>query len=363
MPEAEIYQFSGIGDLAKFRTNIDYLQLAVDLAHQWLSGTEFFKFQTSGSTGKPKEILLSRSALVWSAKNSITALDLNKNQSALLCLPADKVGGAMMIIRAAITEQPLSIVKPSLNPSADIREGHSFKVVSLLSAQLKSFLANDISTQKLNAFEIVIVGGSPLDFNLEKTTLEKAPNCRFYHSYGMTETASHIALRPFSNQKKRIYKPLPGVKVGLSAGGCLKIKCPATENRWFTTSDLAKIESNGAFEILGRSDFAIISGGIKIIPEMIEEKISESGILSGQNFILAAVPDERLGQKAILVLEGTNFQDEKCLAELKQILPKYHNPRQIAVIEKFPLNAGNKPDRFAIADTAARILNQQNGQE
>ena len=95
------------------------------------------------------------------------------------------------------------------------------------------------------------------------------------------------------------------------------------------TNDVVKLKSNTEFEWLGRFDNVINSGGIKLHPERIEEKLSK---VIQERFFVAGIPDAILGERLILIIEGVNkdiaFND---LIELS----KYEIPKEIYFIDKF----------------------------
>ncbi|HTF81761.1 MAG TPA: hypothetical protein VL947_08550, partial [Cytophagales bacterium] len=94
--------------------------------------------------------------------------------------------------------------------------------------------------------------------------------------------------------------------------------------------------------LLGRADFVINSGGIKIHPEQIEDQIGQHLSLDC-SYVISSVPDEKLGEAMVLVIEGTQIPNIDF-----QFLDKYHRPKAIKVIKKFPLTNSGKIDRMQI---------------
>jgi O-succinylbenzoic acid--CoA ligase len=89
----------------------------------------------------------------------------------------------------------------------------------------------------------------------------------------------------------------------------------------------------------------INSGGVKIIPEMIEAKLQH---LIPYPFFLSSVPDELLGEKLILLIES-NFSDsldkKYLVASMQDILAKYEVPKKIYVLNHFLYTETNKIKR------------------
>ncbi|MBT3947649.1 MAG: O-succinylbenzoic acid--CoA ligase, partial [Candidatus Marinimicrobia bacterium] len=84
------------------------------------------------------------------------------------------------------------------------------------------------------------------------------------------------------------------------------------------------------------------SGGIKIIPEVVEAKLT--AVISDRRFFIAGVPDESLGKKVILIIEG-----ERLDISLDS-LEKYEKPKEIHFIEKFRVTTSGKIYRNNILD-------------
>ncbi|MBK7958513.1 MAG: hypothetical protein IPK03_10625 [Bacteroidetes bacterium] len=66
------------------------------------------------------------------------------------------------------------------------------------------------------------------------------------------------------------------------------------------TNDIIELHESNQFKILGRLDNIINTGGVKISPEIIEEKIKH---LMPYQFLISSMPDEVLGNKMILIYE------------------------------------------------------------
>lgn len=83
--------------------------------------------------------------------------------------------------------------------------------------------------------------------------------------------------------------------------GCLVINTPHLQQQRFITNDIVQLVDTTHFEWLGRHDNVINSGGVKLFPESIEARIAS---FLSQRFFITAEDDNRLGQKAVLVIES-----------------------------------------------------------
>lgn len=326
-----------------------HFAIAFTLAQQWLNGAGTFTFHTSGSTGTPKEINLKRSQLEASAQGTITALRLTSSEHILLCMNPAFIGGAMLLIRGLMLNAPITLQEPSGNPLQLVASDHLYTFASFTPIQLHSLVSGDAEAmQKLDRFNHILLGGAAVSPQLEQVLT--TASAKVYHTYGMTETVSHIALKQMG--KDTCFKALPGVELKTDERGCLAIRSGSTDHKWITTNDMVHFFDPGSFEILGRIDEVINTGGIKVWPAKIENAIQEAMQALGlqHNLFVSWQADERLGQKVIAVIEGLPLNDDmqKTIATfIEKKLTKYEMPRTFYYSPAFTLtDTGkiNKPE-------------------
>ncbi|MFI5221577.1 MAG: AMP-binding protein, partial [Bacteroidia bacterium] len=278
------------------------LNQAVLLANDWLNRKENFIFHTSGSTGIPKKIILTRSQLEASASATIKTLQLNKKENVFVCLNTHLIAGAMMIVRGLVLGCEIFIVDPTSDPLKLLSDNHVMTFSSFVPMQLHHLLEGDsVSLKKLNRFKNILVGGASINRKLEEKFSQL--ECRCFHTYGMTETVSHIALREIG--KEKYFTSMEGVELKKDENNCLQIRSPSTKNDWIKTNDVVELITEKQFSVLGRSDEVINTGGIKIFPQRIEsalEVIFEEMNLRVTEFFVASEPDEVLGERLVVIL-------------------------------------------------------------
>lgn len=305
---------------------------------EWNNPLSYFEVKTSGSTGTPKTIRIEKKHARASAKMTGNYLNLQSGQTALLCLSPDTIAGKMMIVRSVEFNLELCVVAPSANPLAELEAEINF--VALVPYQLQRVLAD--SPGKLTDEMQIIVGGGPVSNDLEKQ-IRGIPS-RVYHSFGMTETISHIALRDVTARKKA-FDVLPGITVSENQGR-LNISAPHLGIDHMETNDCISIDYEGEFIWRGRLDFVVISGGVKIHPEEVENALA--GEIEAPYFVLGE-PDEELGEKLVLCIESAPFQIEK--KRLSKLLPKYHVPKTVYFFPRFVYTKSGKINRLATLDS------------
>jgi O-succinylbenzoic acid--CoA ligase len=156
----------------------------------------------------------------------------------------------------------------------------------------------------------------------------------------MTETITHIALQNIHTG--RDFESLPGIQLTLDNRGCLVIKAPYLKEP-VVTNDLAELSSTHSFQWRGRIDGIINSGGVKIIPEQVEAVVDTAlaKLNISRRFFVAGLPDERLGERVILFIEGNNLSiddEEQIMSQVKEHLsaPSPHAiPKEIRYLPKF----------------------------
>jgi len=309
-----------------------YIQDIMRLEERWFSNDPNFFVQTSGSTGQPKTISLQKEHMRNSARATLKFLNIEEGSQALLCLPIDKIGGIMMFVRAAEANLDLTILEPSSKPFDFLEENVNFALSAMVPLQISQSLAQLQRAGKL------IAGGGPLSPRLIRQIIEN--KAQLWHSYGMTETISHIALRQISPVLADAFKVLPGVTISLNAQSCLTISAPAIGVEKLETKDLAQLIGEDEFLWKGRLDNVVLSGGLKLYPEELEQKIDLS-----ENFILAGRDNPILGQELLLIIESEQPLDEQHRMAALARLDRLEKPKEILYLKSFIYTSNGKIKR------------------
>jgi O-succinylbenzoic acid--CoA ligase len=301
----------------------------------WFDENEYMLVNTSGSTGKPKEIRLAKAAMRNSARMTNAFFGLNTSTTALLCLPASYIAGKMMLLRAITAGFNLLCLEPGANPFKDLHQSIDFTAITPYQ------LIHSLKEIKQLEIKKVIVGGAKISAQTEAEL--QALKTIFYETYGMTETCSHIALRALNGKNKSDYfSVLNGVSIRKNDANCLCIHAPHLLEADIETTDIVDIPNQNTFRWLGRLDNVINSGGIKISPEIIEQKIEN---LIHTPFFISSIPDEIFGNKVVLVIESTalnSYDEAKLVNALNSKLEKYERPKVISYLPQFCYSTSNK---------------------
>ncbi len=302
----------------------------------WLNINNYIEVLTSGTTGKPKTIRIEKQAMVNSALSTGLYFDLKTEDKALNCLPVKYIAGKMMFVRAFVIGLHLDFVAPNAMPLLINEKIYDF--VAMVPLQVEN------SSVNLNQIKTLIVGGAKINKALENKILNS--ECKVFETYSMTETVTHIAVKRVG---ERVFSILPNVSISQDNRNCLVISAPDLNVENLITNDVVKLVSNNQFIWLGRFDNVINSGGIKLFPEQIEEKIAKK--IRNRLFV-AGIPDEKLGEKLVLFVEGIPFEIENSVFDS---LDKYEKPKEIKFIPIFEETETGKIKRKEILASILKL--------
>lgn len=334
------HSFSTQQDIIDF-TSEHYPELTVFI-NEWFGASGRIQMKTSGSTGRPKTITLSREHMINSAKATATYFDLGAGSRALLCLPLGFIAGRMMLVRSMVLGLHLDVIDSTSSPKIPKDIPYDF------SAMVPLQLFNSINDLE-NIKTLIVGGGKVSDSIINKIA---SLHTKIYATYGMTETITHIALSPLNKAAGRkgnetIYTTLPGVVLSMDNRQCLLINAPHICSEEVVTNDIVDLIAANSFIWLARYDHVINSGGIKLIPELIETRYKH---LIDTEFFVYGIPDERLGEKLVLVIEGP--ESISLLEQIKNThkhwagsIPKYEIPKEILFVKDFIMTETGKINR------------------
>ncbi|QIS24677.1 o-succinylbenzoate--CoA ligase [Nocardia terpenica] len=311
---------------------------------------------TSGTTGVPKGTMLSSAAL--RASGDATHARLGGPGQWLLALPTHHIAGIQVLLRSILAgSEPVVLdVTDGFLPGglATAVSGMTGprRYTSLVPTQLIKALDDPAAAEALAALDAVLVGGAATP----KPVLERAhaAGINVVRTYGMSETCGGCVYDGV---------PLDGALVRIEdgrvlLGGAMLAKGyrglpdhPAfVEPGWFRTEDAGTYE-DGVLAVTGRLDEAISTGGLLVIPQVVEAVLATHPAIS--ECVVLGLPDERLGQRVAVAVVPTpgSFPTldelrEHVIADLDPIAA----PRELAVVDEIPMRGPGKPDRTKLRE-------------
>lgn len=257
-----------------------------------------------------------------------------------LVLPKFHIAGISIYARAFLSRS--QVVESAWNVE-NFREwliNHNVTHLSLVPTQIFDILKEEIECPP--QVQMVLIGGARLN-SLDKIKMSGL-GWPCYETYGMTETASLIAVRGPTDD---FFKLLPEVKIKIEEE-VLKIKCDSLltcyiqkqgneiriqkgldEQGYLKTEDQVKVHGE-KIEFLGRiTDFVKINGeGVSL--SKLRDQLQQ---IDHQSTLLAEL-DSRSGYKIILVTEVKNHHSIQ--DKFNQIVKPYERIKKVVYLEKIP---------------------------
>nr|WP_319017968.1 o-succinylbenzoate--CoA ligase [Mycolicibacterium baixiangningiae] len=309
---------------------------------------------TSGTTGTPKGAMLTAAALTASAHATHTRL--GGPGQWLLALPAHHIAGLQVLVRSVVAGQR-AVAMPAGFQAGDLVSavaamGGGRRYVSLVSVQLDKVLRSPSAADALATFDAVLIGGGPMPAGLAERA--SAAGISVVRTYGMSETAGGCVYDGV---------PLDGVRVRLDGSRILlggptlargyrnRVQPdPFAEAGWFRTDDVGALDG-GVLRVLGRVDDAISTGGLTVMPPVVEAVLSRHPAIA--DCAVFGVADERLGQRvaaAIVVAAGATAPTvAEVRAHVAAELDATAAPREVHVVEEVPRRGIGKVDRRGLS--------------
>ncbi|WP_207837817.1 o-succinylbenzoate--CoA ligase [Williamsia soli] len=312
---------------------------------------------TSGTTGTPKGAQHSTASVT--ASIDATHAHLGGLGGWLLALPPHHIAGLQVLLRSlrAGVEPTTIDVSGGFDPADLVRALESMtstrRYTSLVPTQLVKVLDHPGAIGALREVDAVLVGGAATPLRLrERATAAGIP---IVGTYGMSETCGGCVYDGV---------PLPGTRIRIDGGhpGRVVLGGPMVasgyrgrpdhpafaEPGWFRTDDLGEL-ADGVLTIVGRTDEAISSGGLTIVPQVVEAAILRDPAIG--DCAVFGLPDERLGDKvvaAVVASPGANPTTESVQASVARTLDRTAVPRDVFFVDELPRRGPGKVDRAAL---------------
>jgi len=310
---------------------------------------------TSGTTGTPKGAMLPAAAL--RAGGEATHARLGGPGRWLLALPAYHIAGLQVLVRSVLAGTEPVAVPASFRPaelvSAIGAMGSGRRYASLVAAQLDKALADTEAAAALASLDAVLIGGGPLPVPVaERAAAAGIPVVR---TYGMSETAGGCVYDG---------RPLDGVRVRIADSGRIVLGGPVVargyrnpvspdpfaEPGWYATDDIGVLDEAGTLRVLGRIDDAISTGGLTVLPQLVENVLATHPAVA--ECAVFGLPDARLGQRVAAAVVPAAGCSAPSLAELREhvaaVLDPTAAPRQLELVDELPRRGIGKIDRRAL---------------
>ena len=347
---------------------------------------------SSGSTGDPKGVLLSHYNIASNVEQLNQVFMLHKDDRILGILPffhSFGFTGTLCLTSAAgigVVYHPSPLDSRTIGALVS-----QYRVTMLLATPtfLQAYTRR-CAPEDFGSLRFVMAGAEKLPARVSEA-FEDHFGIRPLEGYGCTECSPVVAVntmdfraasfRQVGAKRGSIGHPLPGIVLRtidpetqavqpLNQPGLLLVRGPnvmqgylnrpektaeVLQNGWYNTGDIATIDEDGFVRITDRlSRFSKIGG--EMVPHIkIEDKLQEIAAAPEQVFVVTAVPDERKGERLIVLhtLKEDTLKD--CLEKLsKSDLPALWKPRpdQFVYVEQLPYLGTGKLDLRRLRELA-----------
>lgn len=328
---------------------------------------------TSGTTGKPKGCVYTHDNLVQIIHDGAYERDnLEPGNRHLISTPLFHVG-AFIPFLSNFFVAGTTVVVDGFDPrlTMEILEKEQINSTYLVPTQTRQLLDLDnFDEYDISSFTDYSTGAAPVGAELKQETMERF-ECGVTESFGQTEALalllpSELAIekaesvgRPALNLLAKVVDPetredLPPGEIGLIAysGPAVferyhnmpeKTASAFTEDGWFVSGDLVRMDEDGFFYFIGRSDDMIISGGENIYPAEIENVLYKHPKVD--EVAVVGVPDDKWGQRVkacVVPNRDDNLTEEEVIIHVEQRLADYKKPREIEFYGELPRNPTGK---------------------
>lgn len=325
---------------------------------------------TSGTTGKPKGACITHRNLVESARTLANIWKLGPSDRLLHALPVYHAHGLLTAIDTLLIARGSMVFLPRFEPVEVIKALPQCTVMMGVPTQYARLLKEPgLALAIKENFRFAISGSAPLPAEVAEH-FHAATSRRLIERYGLTETAIITAVPPeIEDRSGWVGWALPGVEIRAaqedgshadkSGVGVLETRGhnvfsgywrrPAataeafTPDGWFITGDVAEIDQTGCVRLLGRSKDLIISGGLNVYPQEIEDVLDS--LTSGLKSAVFGVPHPDFGEAVVAVLElgsKSEFDELGLLRAARQQLAAYKVPKRILPVQTIPVNKMGK---------------------
>jgi len=300
---------------------------------------------TSGTTAAPKAALLRHRHLLAYVWNTVEFGSAQEGDSALVTVPPYHVAGLANLLTNLYAGRRVVYLAAfdAAQWLATVRqEGvtHALLVPTMLARVVAEVPAGDAGTPTLRT---LAYGGARMPLPVLERALRAFPGTGFVNAYGLTETASSIAVLSPEDHREALTsadpavrdrlgsvgRALPGIEFQIrrddgsaaEAGetGLVFVRGDQISGEygggsgldsggWFATRDRGRLDSGGYLFIEGRADDTIIRGGENIAPAEIEDVLlAYPGITEAA---VIGVPDPEWGQRVVAVVVGEGDPEE-----------------------------------------------------
>jgi len=334
---------------------------------------------SSGTTGRPKGVMLTHTNMVEHTINAHDGWGFSPGDKSMVAMPLFHVGGSSYVLFGIHDGVPSYMTRDpdgaSLAGAIMAGANRTFLVPAVLAQVLQ---AGPDAVKLFGALKTYTYGAAPMPPPLLRAAMEAWPETDFIQVYGLTEVAgvaTHLmpeAHRDPDHPERLLSagQPIPGVEVRIvdptsleelpvGEHGEIWLKTPQlmkgflnkpeataeviTDDGWFRTGDMGKVDADGFLYVEDRLKDMIISGGENIYSPEVERVLAEHPAV--MEVAIIGVPDDTWGEsvKAVVSLnEGQSVTEEELIGYCREHLAHFKCPKSVDITGPLPRNPTGK---------------------
>jgi acyl-CoA synthetase (AMP-forming)/AMP-acid ligase II len=334
---------------------------------------------SSGTTGHPKGVALTQANMLAHTRNAHEGWAFDDGDKNMVSMPLFHVGGSSYVLFGINDGVPSVMTRDADGASlaGAIMQGanRTFLVPAVLAQVLQS---GEDAIKLFGNLKTYCYGAAPMPLPLLRAALEAWPDTEFIQVYGLTEVAGVIThLMPEAHRdtehperlvsggqcipeaEVKVVDPETLEEVPTGGHGELWFRTPQlmkgylnkpeataqviTEDGWFRTGDMGKVDADGFVYVEDRLKDMIISGGENIYSPEIERVLAEHPAV--MEVAIIGVPDDRWGEtvKAVVSLKpGSEATADELIGFCREHLAHYKCPKSVDILEALPRNPTGK---------------------
>ena len=342
---------------------------------------------TSGSEGLPKGVVLSHSNTLSNYAQVSCHINFTPQDLIFSCLPLFHTFG----LNAGFLMPLFGGSKVFLYPTP-----LHYRTIPELIYELEATIlfgsntffrayARHAHPYDFHTLRYAVAGAEKLRDETQQTWMEKF-GIRIYQGYGVTETSPVISVNtPMENKPGAVGRPVSNMTYylepveGIEVGGRLFVKGPnvmlgyliadtdgeiqaPASNRgpgWYDTGDIARVDDDGYFYILGRAKRFAKIGGEMVSLTAVEELATQTW--PGFNHAAVSLPDDRKGEKIILITDNKDALRKHFQVQIKKDKHgELYLPRKVLLAEELPVLGTGKTDYLTLTQMAQKAEDEGN---
>jgi fatty-acyl-CoA synthase len=349
---------------------------------------------TSGTTGFPKGVMLTHRNILNNGYYIGERQKFTEKDRLCICVPLFHCFGIVLAVMAAFSHGATMVMVELFDPLmvlAAVQKERCTALYGVPTMFIAEYSHPMFEMFDLSSLRTGIMAGSTPPIEAMKKVVNDMNMAEITSVYGLTEGSPGFTQTsvddPLIKRVETVGKPLPdcevkivdpetGETLGPNQTGeiCCKgynvmkgyYKMPEKtrevidEDGWLHSGDLATLDEDGYYSIVGRIKDMIIRGGENIYPREIEEFLyTMPGVLDVQ---VVGIPDEKYGEIVgafIILEEGAELTEEDVRDHAVTKIARFKVPKHVFFVDEFPLTASGKIQKFILREQAEQLLKKK----